>query len=163
MRAVMYAACVLLFSSQVWAAIDAYEFKSEEDLKRYERLTYELRCPKCQNNNLRDSNAPIAKDLRREIHRMINEGKTDDEIILFMVERYGNFVLYRPPVNESTWIIWFGPAVALLLGVAGVWWVARRRSAAAGPGAAGDDLTEDEKQRLEALLGSGQASKETDK
>lgn len=160
MRALICLVGVLLFSTQVWAAIDAYEFKSEEDLKRYERLTYELRCPKCQNNNLRDSNAPIAKDLRREIHRMINEGKTDDEIILFMVERYGNFVLYRPPVNESTWIIWFGPAIALLLGVAGVWWVARRRSAAASAGKAEDELTDEEKQRLAALLGEEQTPKE---
>ncbi|WP_369601776.1 cytochrome c-type biogenesis protein [Hahella sp. SMD15-11] len=149
MRGPLTAVC-LLWVLTAQAAIDAYEFKSDADLERYERLTYELRCPKCQNNNIRDSNAPIAKDLRREVYRMINEGKTDEEIIQFMLDRYGQFVLYRPPLNGTTSLIWFGPLVVLILALGGVGWAVRRKARQSD--AQDVSLTEEEAERLKALL-----------
>ena len=95
---------------------------------RLKRLEEELRCLVCQNQSLADSNAPLAEDLRREVRELAVSGKNDDEIKQFLVARYGDFVLYRPPVKSTTWLLWFGPFV-LLAGGAVVWWlVARRRS-----------------------------------
>lgn len=110
------------------AAIDTYEFKDEAERERFRTLTQELRCPKCQNQNIADSNAPIATDLRREIFRMLEEGQSNREIADFLVMRYGDFVLYKPPVDARTYLLWFGPAALLgggllLLGVL----VVRRR------------------------------------
>ncbi|RML38486.1 Cytochrome c-type bioproteinsis protein CycL, partial [Pseudomonas syringae pv. maculicola] len=77
---------------------------------RYSELTRELRCPKCQNQDIADSNAPIAADLRKEIYRMLGEGQSNQKIIDFMVDRYGDFVRYKPSLNARTWLLWFGPA-----------------------------------------------------
>ncbi|WP_350448289.1 cytochrome c-type biogenesis protein [Pseudomonas solani] len=133
------------------AAIDTYEFKNEAERERFRVLTEELRCPKCQNQNIADSNAPIATDLRREIFRMLEEGKGDDEIVDFLVARYGDFVRYKPPVNGRTLLLWYGPAGLLVGGllVLGVI-VLRRRRVENAP----DDalLTSDERARLDALL-----------
>lgn len=94
---------------------------------RLKRLEEELRCLVCQNQSLADSNAPLAEDLRREVHGLAAAGKSDDEIKAFLVARYGDFVLYRPPVKSTTWLLWFGPLVLLIVGGM-VWWqVARRR------------------------------------
>jgi cytochrome c-type biogenesis protein CcmH len=92
------------------------EFKSTEDQQRFRLLTEELRCPKCQNQNLEDSNAGIAIDLRNQIYTMINEGQTSEEIVDYMVARYGEFVLYRPVHDQSTAILWYGPFALLLIG-----------------------------------------------
>jgi cytochrome c-type biogenesis protein CcmH len=95
---------------------------------RLKRLEEELRCLVCQNQSLADSNAPLAEDLRREVRALAVAGKSDDEIKQFLVTRYGDFVLYNPPVKQTTWLLWFGPFV-LLAGGAFVWWaIARRRS-----------------------------------
>lgn len=95
---------------------------------RLKLLEEELRCLVCQNQSLADSSAPLAEDLRREVRELATHGKSDDEIKQFLVARYGDFVLYRPPVKSTTWLLWFGPFV-LLAGGAVVWWlVARRRS-----------------------------------
>src|SRR5210317_606057 len=91
-----------------------FESMLQED--RFNQLTLELRCLVCQNQNLADSDAPLAHDLRAEIHEMLVAGKTDDEIKQFMVERYGDFVLYRPPVQQNTYLLWLAPAVLLLIG-----------------------------------------------
>ncbi|WP_431484011.1 cytochrome c-type biogenesis protein [Pseudomonas solani] len=133
------------------AAIDTYEFKDESERERFRVLTEELRCPKCQNQNIADSNAPIATDLRREIFRMLEEGKGDDEIVDFLVARYGDFVRYKPPVNGRTLLLWYGPAGLLVGGllVLGVI-VLRRRRVENAPGDA--LLTSDERARLDALL-----------
>ncbi len=94
---------------------------------RLKRLEEELRCLVCQNQSLADSNAPLAEDLRREVHGLAAAGKSDDEIKAFLVARYGDFVLYRPPVKSTTWLLWFGPLVLLIVGGV-VWWqVGRRR------------------------------------
>jgi cytochrome c-type biogenesis protein CcmH len=94
------------------AAIDTYEFAKEGDRERFRELTKELRCPKCQNQDIADSNAPIAADLRKEIFRMLGEGKDNQQIIDFMVDRYGDFVRYKPALNAKTALLWFGPAVS---------------------------------------------------
>ncbi|MDH4018492.1 MAG: cytochrome c-type biogenesis protein CcmH [Xanthomonadales bacterium] len=91
-----------------------FESMLQED--RFNQLTLELRCLVCQNQNLADSDAPLAHDLRAEIHEMLVAGKTDDEIKQFMVERYGDFVLYRPPVQKNTYLLWLAPMALLLIG-----------------------------------------------
>lgn len=95
-------------------AIEPRQFESPEVQDRYQQLIDELRCLVCQNQNLADSDAPLAKDLRREIQAMLEEGKSDAQIKTFMVERYGDFVLYRPPLKPMTIALWFGPGLALL-------------------------------------------------
>ena len=149
----LLAAAVLAFglAGMAHAAIDTYEFAKDGDRERFRELTKELRCPKCQNQDIADSNAPIAADLRKEIFRMLGEGKDNQQIIDFMVDRYGEFVRYKPELNSHTWLLWFGPG-GLLLG--GVWViyliVARHR------GRHGDDVevfSDQERQRLLLLLG----------
>lgn len=84
------------------AAIDAYAFRDDAERARYSELTRELRCPKCQNQDIADSNAPIAADLRKEIYRMLGEGQSNQQIIDFMVDRYGDFVRYKPSLTART-------------------------------------------------------------
>lgn len=93
---------------------------------RLRRLETELRCLVCQNQTLADSNADLADDLRREVRALAVAGKSDDEIRSYLVARYGDFVLYDPPVKPLTWLLWFGP-FALLIGGAAVWWVVLQR------------------------------------
>ncbi len=126
-----------------------YEFDDDEQLERYKQLIYELRCLVCQNQNLADSNAELAADLRREVHRMILEGKSSEDVIDFMVARYGDFVLYRPPLKAKTVLLWGGPFV---LGIGGVVLLLlqlrrrRRTQTASMP------LSDDERARLDTLL-----------
>ena len=137
------------------AAIDTYEFANDAERARFRELTQELRCPKCQNQDLADSNAPIATDLRREIYRMLGEGKDNQQIIDFMVDRYGDFVRYKPPLTGKTAVLWFGP-LALLLGgvvVIGVIVGRRRRTARSEDS---DTLSAEERQRLKTLLDKNQ-------
>lgn len=142
----------LLGSGTLHAAIEAYEFEDKATEERFQQLTEELRCPKCQNNNIADSNSPIASDLRGEVYRMLNEGAADDEVVDFMVTRYGEFVLYRPRVNEMTWILWYGPFVLLGVGLLVVVLIARhRRRAGTGKGSQAH-LAPEERERLEKLL-----------
>ncbi len=98
-------------------AIDVVEFDDAVERERFNQLTYELRCPKCQNQNLVDSNSQISQDLRREVARLIREGKNDDEIKAQMVALYGDFILYRPPVQSNTVVLWIGPVVMMALGL----------------------------------------------
>ncbi len=99
------------------ADIDAYTFSDDEKLQSYQALTRELRCPKCQNQDIKDSNAPIAKDMRREVHRLVEEGKSHDEVVSFMVERFGEFVTYKPKIAKETLVFWYGPFVFVLIGL----------------------------------------------
>jgi len=109
-------ACVLGLSLSVQAAIETYQFDSPEQEARFRQLGYELRCPKCQNQAIGDSDAEISGDLRAEVYRMLKEGATDTEIKDFMVARYGRYVLYNPPLDQQTLVLWFGPAGLLVLG-----------------------------------------------
>lgn len=104
-------------SSALATPVDTYEFKSPENQKRGLSLAHELRCPQCQNQNLIDSNSPVARDLRLEVFKMVDEGKGDDEIIEFMTSRYGEFVLYKPRMETKTYILWLGPIGLLLFGL----------------------------------------------
>ncbi|WP_338490234.1 cytochrome c-type biogenesis protein [Pseudomonas trivialis] len=132
------------------AAIDTYEFASDAERTRFRELTKELRCPKCQNQDIADSNAPIAADLRKEIFRMLGEGKDDQQIIDFMVDRYGEFVRYKPALNAKTALLWFGPAGLLLTGLVVMAVIVRRRRAAPTDGS--DALSPEERKRLDHLL-----------
>lgn len=107
----------LSFISSTSFAIDAKQFDDVAKQERYEDLIYELRCPVCQNQNLADSNAPLAKDLRSEIFEQIESGKTDDDIVDFMVTRYGEFVQYRPPLQAKTLLLWGLPIALLFIGM----------------------------------------------
>lgn len=97
----------LMISTASFGAIEIYEFKSAEDEARYKALIEELRCPKCQNQNLAGSDAPIAVDLKNQTYQMIQDGRSDAEIRQFMFDSYGDFISYKPPVRPSTWILWF--------------------------------------------------------
>ena len=103
-------------------------FESAEHEARYKDLTLELRCLVCQNQNLADSDAPLAQQLRGEIFDMLQAGKSDREITGFMVDRYGDFVLYSPPLQSNTIALWVLPGVVLLLGATGVFFTVRNRS-----------------------------------
>lgn len=106
-----------LFSFSALAVVDGhkYPFDNEIDKGRFEVLAEELRCPKCQNQNLADSNAPVASDLRDKVYELMQEGQSDDEIVTYLVDRYGDFVRYNPPVQENTFFLWFGPIVMLAI------------------------------------------------
>ena len=103
-----------IFSSNSYASVEILQFESQQQEQRYRNIISELRCVVCQNQNLADSHAPLAKDLRQITASMVREGKSVDEIKQFMVERYGEFVLYRPPINGATGLLWFGPFILLI-------------------------------------------------
>lgn len=142
----------------VQAAIDTYEFQDEGTRQQFRTLTEELRCPKCQNQNLADSNSPIAADMRREIHRMLEEGQTDADVVDFMVTRYGEFVRYRPKNDSSTAVLWYGPVALLVIGLLVVLVIARKRKTASK---ASSGLADNEQQRLQALLAEKSSRQET--
>lgn len=110
----------LVVNPTAQAAGEYYAFETTEQERRFTQLTGELRCPKCQNQSIADSDAPLAQDMRLRVYQMIMEGRTNAEIIEFMKVRYGDFVHYRPPVNRSTLVLWFGPFVALFIGIIAV-------------------------------------------
>ncbi len=103
-------------SAPVHAAVDTFEFDTDEQQRRFRQMSNDFRCPMCQNTNLTGSGGGVAEDLRREIYLMIMDGKTDDEIEQFMLARYGDFIFYRPRLMTETILLWFGPLVFLLLG-----------------------------------------------
>ncbi|PSJ46232.1 cystathionine gamma-synthase [Zobellella endophytica] len=129
------------------AAIDVYEFDSPEQEDVFRELVRELRCPKCQNQDISDSNAELAKDLRDKTHEMLLAGSSKREVIDYMVARYGNFILYKPPLMASTLILWLGPVLVILLGL-GVVLVRTRRSRRGRSEA----LSAEEQKRLAELL-----------
>ena len=108
---------VAQFSLPILAVVETYEFTDEDLRGRYNDLLFELRCPKCQNQNLADSDSPIAADLREQVYRLLNEDSADAEIKAYLVERYGDFVLYNPPVNKHTAALWLLPFGGLLVGM----------------------------------------------
>ena len=109
---------LLLFTvmGTAFAGVEVHEFEQAEQEQQYNRLIAELRCLVCQNQNLADSNAELAQDLRQEVYEMIQNGASDQEIINFMVARYGDFVLYRPPFKTTTAFLWIGPFIILIAG-----------------------------------------------
>ena len=117
-------------------------FRDAAEEARFRALTQQLRCVMCQNQSLADSNAQIAHDLRLEVLAQMREGKSDDQIKQYLVARYTDFVLYRPEVKASTWLLWFGPGLMFLAGILTVAAIVRRRASASLPPAANDDSQE---------------------
>ena len=138
---------VLVCGGTAYAGVDILEFDTPAQEERYKTLIQELRCLVCQNQNLADSNADLAKDLREQTYAMVSEGKSSDEIIDYMVTRYGDFVLYRPPVKPMTLMLWIGPFVLLILGVVLLLRIVRRSRQVAQT-----DLSAAEQARAEHLL-----------
>ncbi|WP_312978188.1 cytochrome c-type biogenesis protein [Atlantibacter sp.] len=137
----------LLVSFSVFAAIDTYQFKDEAQEQQFRELTAQLRCPKCQNNSIADSNAMIASDMRQKVYELQQQGQSQKQIIDYMVARYGNFVTYEPPITPGTVVLWLLPALFILGGIIVVVRRARR-----GQQAATQPLNDLEQQRLKQLL-----------
>ncbi len=131
------------------AAIESFTFESPEQEARFKQLSGELRCLVCQNQSIGDSNAELAQDLRREVYEMIKAGQNDEQIVTFLVDRYGDFVLYKPPVTTTTALLWVGPF--LLIGVGLVFLIRFIRTRVA-PATGDDALSAEEQARLDALL-----------
>ena len=138
----------LFFSLVVSSApIETFKFESPDKEKSFHKLSDELRCLVCQNQNIAESNAGLAKDLRLEIYTMLSEGKTEDEIVDFMVQRYGDYVLYRPPFKPMTWLLWFGPLIIFIFGLI----FAVRFMKAQSADAQQDDLSDEDIERVKSL------------
>lgn len=147
----LFVLMTLMFSLSAAAVIDVYDFETEEQEALFRTLTAELRCPKCQNNNLADSNASIAKDMRQKTYNMVTEGQNEDQIVTYWIDRFGNFVLYKPPVTLGTAILWVGPGLFVLFG--GLIIVRNsRRKVSVETDERDDELTDAEKDRLAKIL-----------
>jgi cytochrome c-type biogenesis protein CcmH len=136
---------LIIFTGQLIA--EPVGFEDAQEQKRFQSLLEEIRCLVCQNQSLADSNAELARDLRNEVYRMVDQGESDKEIIDFLVARYGDFVLYRPPMKNSTLILWFGPFILLLLALVAIYRFVKSTRV--------EEVTvsEAEQQRLSQLLG----------
>lgn len=132
-RCLIFALLCLLCASAWSQAIEPLPFKDHAQELRFQHLTAQLRCPMCQNETLADSNAPIAHDLRHQVFKLMQEGRSDAQIKQYLVDRYSYYVLYDPPVKPGTWLLWFGPLVLLLAGAAVVVVTIRKRSRAGTP------------------------------
>lgn len=156
-RAMAMVLLVAGLSMSAWANIDTYQFDNPRQEAQYRALIEEFRCPKCQNQNLAGSDAPIAQDLKQKTYDMVKDGRSDTEIRQYMNERYGDFISYKPPVRPSTWILWFFPPV-LLVFVMLAWFIRNRNSSKraaviANPIEEGyAPLSAAEQQRLQDLL-----------
>ncbi|HEY5719714.1 MAG TPA: cytochrome c-type biogenesis protein [Gammaproteobacteria bacterium] len=131
------------------AAIESFTFDSPEQEARFKTLSGQLRCLVCQNQSIGDSNAELAQDLRREVYEMIKAGQSDPQIVGFLVDRYGDFVLYKPPVTTTTALLWAGPFLLIVLGLFFLIRFIRARVATADGGQA---LSAEEQARLDTLL-----------
>ena len=149
LRGISLVALLVWTASTAAIVFEQREFADAGQLERYKTLIAELRCLVCQNQNIADSGAELAADLRREVHRMILEGKSDDVIIDFMVTRYGDFVLYRPPLKAKTVLLWGAPFVLGIGGVVLLLLQLRRRRT---DRAAATPLDAEERARLRSLL-----------
>ncbi len=137
---------LVLFTASIQAEIKVYEFKDPALELRYQALTEELRCLVCQNQNIADSHAELAQDLRSKVYEMLNKGDSNEQIIEYMTNRYGDFVLYRPPVNNKTMILWLAPVLTVLIGGCGFWFVLKRRRLGA------EQVSDAERRRIQELL-----------
>ncbi|KOE64811.1 cytochrome c-type biogenesis protein [Aggregatibacter actinomycetemcomitans] len=141
----------LFFSINVFAAIDVLNFSSPQQEADYHALTRELRCPQCQNNNIADSNAAIAVDMRAKVFELLQEGKSKQDVVQYMVDRYGNFVTYDPPLTVATIILWIAPFALILCGLLWLFgW--KKPTPNATENASSYALSEAQQQRLNALL-----------
>jgi len=136
----------LLFSTHGQAAIDTFEFDNAQQEKTFHELTKLLRCPKCQNQNIADSNAELAKDLRNKTYELVKQGQSKDQVVDYMVARFGNFVRYDPPVTPATIFLWLGPLLFIIFGLLVLFkQIKKQRSKTT-------HLDDQEQQKLQALL-----------
>lgn len=144
--------CLLLFFQPTFAGVEYRDFKKPEQEQAYQSLISELRCLVCQNQTIADSNADLAKDLRRQVYEMLQAGQSRQQIIDFMTQRYGDFVLYKPAFKLKTGLLWLGPLLFLLIGLATVLAItlSRRKKAAGESG-----LSTAQQTRLTAILEKG--------
>ena len=125
----MFVMLISFACMHTYAAFNTYEFNDRIKKERFDKLINELRCTVCQNQTIADSNAALAVDLRREIRGMVEAGQTEQEIKIFLTDRYGEFVLYRPRWSAATAVLWLAPVVLVLLGAAWLWRIVQRRAA----------------------------------
>jgi len=142
--------CCLLLSCSLWATIDAYQFSSPQTEALYNELIDEVRCPKCQNQTVAESDADLSQDIKDKIYEMVEKGESKQAILDYMIERYGYFVHYQPPVKNSTIVLWYGPFLFLGIAVVGVllWMRKRNQAAQSEP----TELSEAQQARMQALL-----------
>ena len=141
---------LLITQPNIHAQVDTFEFDNDEQQGRFRQLSNELRCPMCQNTNLSGSTGGVAEDLRREIHRMILEGMSNEEIEQFMFERYGDFIFYRPRLRAETILLWFGPLLFLIIGGFIAYGIFRRANSVDRVTV---DLDEEQEAKLNELVG----------
>lgn len=144
---------LLILTGTACAGVEARKLADSEQQKVYENLTSELRCLVCQNQTIADSNAELAADLRRQVYEMLEQGKSKQDIIQFMTDRYGDFVLYNPPFKAKTGVLWLGPVVFLLIGLVAVFLFARRKKTAATV-----EISVEKQQKIRNLLEKGDQS-----
>jgi cytochrome c-type biogenesis protein CcmH len=143
--------------TRAYAGLEAFDFSGNVDEDRFKGLIAEVRCLVCQNQSLADSDAGLAHDLRKEVYELMEQGQSDDQIIDFLVARYGDFVLYQPPVKPSTYLLWYGPFVLLALGLLLLMRTLRQRRAQERSEAG---LSAEEQQRVKKLLSESDTGKE---
>jgi len=148
---------IVLSSGAIASSVETYQFSKPEYEVRFQELNKILRCPKCQNQNLADSNSMISQDLRREVFRLMEEGRSDDQIIEFMVMRYGDFVLYKPKFDGVTYFLWLGPigfgVLGLLVLVMVVWRQRKKRHTLnTTVQSGGEHLSAEEQEKLDRIL-----------
>ncbi|MEP1471795.1 MAG: cytochrome c-type biogenesis protein [Halieaceae bacterium] len=148
-QALLFVGC-LLMAAVASAVIETYEFSSPELQQRYQLLSAELRCPKCQNQNIADSNAPIAQDLRKLLYEQLEAGASNDEILDYMVSRYGEFVRYRPAFDSSTAVLWLAPVLLFIAALVVLFLSLRQRKESGSAGQV--ELSGEEQQQLQQML-----------
>ena len=150
---------ILMLSGSAYA-VDTLQFSDPKQQETYETLTKELRCLVCQNQTIADSNAELAADLRRQVYEMLEKGKSREEIVQFMTDRYGDFVLYKPAFAGKTTLLWIAPVIFLLMGLITVFFFIRRKNASANSKAQSGSLQidKDKQKKIRNLLEKGDAS-----
>ena len=146
MRPVLLLLIAFFFTQPIYSAIEALDFETPQQEQLYNKLTKELRCLVCQNQDIADSNAELAADLRQKTFKLIKQGKKEAEIKQWMVDRYGDFVLYQPPVKTETLLLWTGPLILFLIAIIVVFKVTRGRKNR------NNIIDEKQKQQMDALL-----------
>ena len=145
---------LFLLNPSTYAAVEVKQFKNPEHEQRYKALIIELRCVVCQNQNIAESNAALAKDLRKQVFKMINAGESDDDILEFMVTRYGDFVLYDPQFNSTTFLLWVGPFIIFIFGLyILVSFIRQRKTVVVA------ELSDEDKEKLKQLLENKEQTK----
>jgi cytochrome c-type biogenesis protein CcmH len=137
-------------SFSAFAAIDTYQFNSPQQEQDYREITAQLRCPKCQNTNIAASDSIIAADMRTKVFQLLEQGQNKQQIVAYMVARYGNFVTYEPPVTPSTFILWLGPVLVVIIGAVMIFMRSRRGEVRLKNKT--EEMSEQERQRLAQLL-----------